>query len=123
MARREKWTPKNRVEQLQRDIYLLIEGKSARQLTFELKLADPKPNGGKREGAGRPAAQPDSVTAAGAAWAVIGREIDRATAWHFERFLPEAMTREALATVGILRDALKARLAEIGKGGGDVDER
>jgi len=73
--------------------------------------------GGQREGAGRPAAQHQgSVVAAGAAWGRIGPAIDKATAWHFERFLPEAITREALSTVGLLKEALEARLVELGKG-------
>ena len=73
--------------------------------------------GGQREGAGRPAAQHQgSVVAAGAAWGRIGPAIDKATAWHFERFLPEAITREALSTVSLLKDALEARLVELGKG-------
>ena len=117
--------PEKRLARINREVAAFLDGKTARQLEFTFGLREPpKPTGGSREGAGRPSArQADSVTRAGAAWGLIGREIDRATAWHFERFLPEAMAREALSTVGILRDALKARLAEIGKGGGDVDER
>lgn len=104
-----------RVKKIQMQVWEMVEGKSARQLTFDFGLAEPKPRGGKREGAGRPKALSDSVLAAGAAWGRIGPLIDRATAWHFERFLPQAMCREAIETVSMLLDALNARMAEFGK--------
>lgn len=106
-----------RVKEIQEAVWEMIEGKSARQLMFDFGLAEPKRTGGAREGAGRPAAFSDSELAAGAAWGRIGPAIDRATAWKFERFLPESMCREALSTVELLQDALKARLIELsGKG-------
>lgn len=106
-----------RVQQIQAQVWEMVNGKSARQLMFDFGLAEPKARGGAREGSGRPAAVLDSELAAGAAWGRIGPEIDRATSWKFERFLPEAMAREALSTVELLRDALQARLKELaGKG-------
>lgn len=112
VAERRKWVSKDRVSELQKMVFELVEGKSARQLSFELRLFDEKAKGGARDGAGRPKLEASAETRAGAAWGLIGREIDRATAWRFERFLPEAMVREALSTVDLLRDALKARLNE-----------
>lgn len=109
--------PESRVETLQREFFGMCEGKSMYQLTLDLGIREPKRKGGAREGSGRPQAQLDSVLAAGAAWGRIGPAIDRATAWKFERFLPEAMCREALSTLAVLQDALKARLEELtGKG-------
>lgn len=105
-----------RVKEIQEAVWEMIEGKSARQLMFDFGLAEPKRKGGAREGAGRPPAINDAVLASGAAWGRIGPAIDKATAWHFERFLPESMCREAISTVGLLMDALNARLDEFGKG-------
>lgn len=76
--------------------------------------------GGARGGAGRPRLEASAETRAGAAWGRIGPEIDRATAWHFESFLPEAIAREALATVKLLQEALAARVQEFGKGARNV---
>lgn len=76
--------------------------------------------GGARGGAGRPKLEASAETRAGAAWGRIGPEIDRATAWHFESFLPEAIAREALATVKLLQEALAARVQEFGKGARNV---
>lgn len=109
-----------RLAKARREVSEFLAGKTARQLEFAFGLRPAPANGGAREGAGRPRLEPSAETRAAAAWGLLGREIDRATAWHFERFLPEANCREALSTVDLLRDALKARLAEFGKGARDV---
>lgn len=108
--------PEKRAEKLRQRV-LKVVAKGTLGLLREAAAERPgAPKGGAREGAGRKPHEPDAVTRSGAVWAVIGREIDRATAWHFTRFLPEAMAREALSTVDLLRGELKARLEEIGKG-------
>lgn len=113
-----------RLKKLQKEVWALVEGKSARQLQFAFAAPAAPVKGGARDGAGRPMIkQADSVTLAGAAWELIGRSIDRATAWHFERFLPESIAREACSTVDLLSNALKARLQEFGKGAANVNGR
>ena len=110
--------PEERAEKLRKRVQRIL-AKSTLGLLREAASAPQEAvaKGGQRDGAGRPEAKRDGGTvAAGAAWAKIGSEIDKATAWHFERFLPEAITREALSTVKLLHEALTARMAEFGKG-------
>jgi len=109
--------PEARAEKLRKRVQLILSD-STLGLLREAAAApqESAPKGGAREGAGRPQLEPSAETRAGAVWGLIGREIDRATAWHFERFLPESMAREALSTVALLKEALEARLQEIGKG-------
>lgn len=108
--------PEARAEKLRRRVQKVIADST---LTL-LKAASAEQvvhRGGAREGSGRPQAQQvDAQTAAGAAWYKIVREIDKSMAWRFERFLPQSMAQDALATVELLRTNLKARLAEFGKG-------
>lgn len=114
----ENPVPDARAEKLRARINRII-GDSTLGLLREAarETAPGSAKGGARDGAGRPEARRgDSAVAAGAAWAEIGGRIDRATAWHFERFLPEAVAREALATVELLKSGLEERLREIGKG-------
>lgn len=112
--------PEKKAEKLRARIYKVIADSTLSLLREAAYASEPAPKGGAREGAGRPQLEPSAETRAAAAWGLIGREIDRATDWHFERFLPEAMAREALGTVDLLRDALKARIAEFGKGAANV---
>lgn len=112
---------RDRVIEVRAEIWEFVNGKSARQLMFDFGLAERKPQGGSREGSGRPTVK--NVTAqtrAGAAWAKIGHEIDLAQAWKFTRFLPIGIAREALDTVTLLRDSLKERLEEAKTGGSHV---
>lgn len=113
--------PEARAEKLRKRVQRIL-AESTLGLLREAASAphEPAAKGGPRDGAGRPKLDAAAETRAGAAWGVIGREIDKATAWHFERFLPEAIAREALGTVDLLRDALKERLREFGKGAGNV---
>ncbi len=114
--------PDARAERLRRRVQRVIEGSTLGLLKEAARGPEPGAKGGAREGAGRPRLEPSAETRAGAAWGLIGREIDRADGWGFAAFLPEAMAREALHTVTRLRDALKARVAEFGgKGAGDVE--
>jgi hypothetical protein len=118
VARREKWTPKTKIEKLQRDIYALLDSHSKTGLEVVFGIRKPKrPAGGARPGAGRPEREPDAARDAGAAWGRLGGLIDLAMGWRFARFLPEAMAREALETVTGLRDALRERIDELKKGG------
>lgn len=94
-----------------------IEARTLTQLYFDLGICKPGKVGGARPGAGRPAQTRDAVRDAGAAWGACGLEIDKAMAWGFTSFLPEAMAREAYETVTLLRDALRERLDELKKGG------
>ncbi len=110
--------PEARAEKLRKRVQRILS-ESTLGLLREAASAPQEPvaKGGQRDGAGRPSAKHnDSAVAAGAAWAKIGSQIDRATAWNFEKFLPEAITREALSTVKLLQEALTARLQELGKG-------
>jgi hypothetical protein len=108
--------PEARAERLRKRVRRILAESTLGLLKEAARGPAPAPAGGARKGAGRPGLEASAETRAGAAWAVIGAGIDRATAWRFERFLPESMAREALSTVDLLRDALKARLAELGKG-------
>ena len=105
--------PEARAEKLRRRVQRVLAESTLGILREAASApAEAVAKGGQREGAGRPKIEPSAETRAGAAWGLIGREIDRATAWHFERFLPESMAREALDTVKLLQDALKERLQE-----------
>jgi hypothetical protein len=98
-----------------------VNGKGLYQCMFDFGLAERKPQGGSREGSGRPTVKDvPAQTRAGAAWAKIGQEIDLAQAWKFTRFLPPGIAKEALETVTLLRDSLKERLEETKKGGSHV---
>lgn len=113
--------PEARMEKLRARVQKVIAGATLgllREAATAPQEASAK--GGARDGAGRPKLEASAETRAGAAWGRIGPEIDRATAWHFESFLPEAIAREALATVRMLQDALAARVHECGKGARDV---
>lgn len=95
-----------------------IDGRSMRQMLMDLWGEEAKPQGGSREGSGRPTVKDvPAQTRAGACWAKIGHEIDLAQAWKFTRFLPIGIAKEALKTVTLLRDSLKERLEETKKGG------
>lgn len=105
--------PEARAEKLRQRVQRILADSTLGLLREAASAAqEPVAKGGQREGAGRPKLEPSADTRAGAAWGLIGREIDRATAWHFERFLPEAITREALSTVALLKEALEARMKE-----------
>jgi hypothetical protein len=101
-----------RLQALRRQVWELVDGKSARQLQFQF-MADPVAKGGARPGAGRPERPDDAVIHAGAAWAGVGKKIDAAMNWKFARYLPKAIAEEALETTTFLADALKARLEEL----------
>ncbi len=107
--------PLPKLEKIQNAVWGMIDGKSTRQVRIGMGSAEPSPKGGARDGAGRKAKEPDAARDAGAAWALIGREIDLATGWKFTRFLPAAIAREALSTVSLLQAALKARIDELGQ--------
>jgi hypothetical protein len=107
--------PLPKLEKIQHAVWGMIDGKSTRQVRIGMGSADASPKGGARDGAGRKAKEPDAARDAGAAWALIGREIDLATGWKFTRFLPAAIAREALSTVSLLQAALKARIEELGQ--------
>jgi hypothetical protein len=109
--------PEARAEKLRKRVQKVIAASTLSFLKDVAREQQPAPKGGAREGAGRPSLKDvDSATAAGAAWGKLGTLIDQATAWHFAAFLPEAIAREALTTVELLREGLKARLNEIKNG-------
>lgn len=109
--------PEARAEKLRLRVQRII-ARSSLALLKEAASSVPSslPMGGAREGAGRKAAPPDSMTAAGVAWGKIGATIDRAQIWKFAKFLPLSMAQEALATTTDLQAALKARIAELKEG-------
>jgi len=113
--------PNERAEKLRKRVQRIL-AESTLGLLREAATApqEASAKGGARGGAGRPKLEASAETRAGAAWGRIGPEIDRATAWHFESFLPEAIAREALATVKLLQEALAARVQEFGKGARNV---
>lgn len=107
-----------RIDKMRRDVADFLDGKSARQLEIAFGCREsPAKLGGSRDGSGRPStADVSAETRAGAAWALLGKQIDHATSWHFTRFLPESIAIEALETATMLRDALKARVDEAKRG-------
>jgi len=108
--------PEERAERLRQKILKEVSDHALKHFKDAARADVPTlPKGGAREGSGRPRLEHDAVVRAGAEWAVIGRRIDVAVGWGFTRWLPEAMAREALSTLDVFRDALKERLAEMGK--------